>query len=153
MQSLELRIPPLVLAPLLAAVMWGLARWGAHFAIPGMARWTASLAIATAGVSVAVLGMLEFRRSRTTVDPTRPERASSFVSSGVYKVTRNPMYLGMALVLVAWAIFLAAPWAFVGPVSWVLYMTRFQIKPEERILAELFGEEYASYLSTVRRWL
>jgi protein-S-isoprenylcysteine O-methyltransferase Ste14 len=57
------------------------------------------------------------------------------------------------LILVAWAVFLASPWAFVGPAFWVFYMGRFQIKPEERILAGLFGEEYARYLSTVRRWL
>jgi len=133
--------------------MWGLARCGPHFAMPDIVRWASALAIALAGMSFAVLGLLEFRWARTTVDPTRPGRASSFVASGVYRVTRNPMYLGMALVLVAWAVLLAAPWPFVGPVFWVFYMGRFQIRPEERILAELFGDEYARYLSTVRRWL
>ena len=153
MQSLELKVPPLLLAPLLAAVMWGISRCEPHFAIPGIARWTVSLALATAGLSLALLGMLAFRRSRTTVDPTRPGRASTFVSDGVYRFTRNPMYLGMALVLAAWATFLASPWAFAGPVSWVAYMNRYQVGPEERILAELFGDRYARYLATVRRWL
>jgi protein-S-isoprenylcysteine O-methyltransferase Ste14 len=151
--TLELKIPPLLLAPLVAVAMWGLASFEPHFAIPDLARWMSAPVIALAGVSFAVLGALEFRRSSTTVDPTRPGRASSVVTSGVYRVTRNPMYLGMAMILVAWAVFLAAPWAFLGPVFWVLYMNRFQIKPEERILAELFGEEYARYLATVRRWL
>lgn len=151
--NLELKIPPLLLAPLMAAAMWLLARFTPHFAISDLARWTASLAISMCGFSVALLGVLAFRRSGTTVDPTRPGRASSFVSSGVYRITRNPMYLGMAMALAAWAIFLAAPWAFVGPVFWVLYMNRFQVGPEERILAEMFGEEYTKYLATVRRWL
>jgi protein-S-isoprenylcysteine O-methyltransferase Ste14 len=151
--NLELKIPPLVLAPLVAAAMWQLARFTPHFAISDLARWAASLAIAVTGVSFAVLGVLAFRRSGTTVDPIRPGRASSFVTSGVYRVTRNPMYLGLAMVLTAWAIFLASPWALVGPPFWVLYMNRFQVKPEERILAELFGEEYTTYVATVRRWL
>jgi protein-S-isoprenylcysteine O-methyltransferase Ste14 len=78
---------------------------------------------------------------------------SSFVTSGIYRVTRNPMYLGMAMILVAWAVFLAAPWPFAGPVFWVLYMNRFQINPEEKILAAMFGEEYSRYAASVRRWL
>ncbi len=151
--NLELKIPPLFLAPLVAAAMWVLARFTPHFAVTDTIRWAASLMIAMTGFSFALLGVLAFRRSRTTVDPTRPGRASSFVSSGVYRVTRNPMYLGMAMALAAWAIFLAAPWAFVGPLAWVLYMNRFQVEPEERVLAEMFGEEYRRYLATVRRWL
>lgn len=151
--TLELKIPPLVLAPLVAAAMWVLAQFTPHFAVTDATRWAASLAVAMGGFSIAVLGVLAFRRSGTTVDPTRPGRASSFVTGGVYRVTRNPMYLGIAMILVAWAVFLAAPWAFLGPVFWVLYMNRFQIKPEERILAELFGGEYTRYLASVRRWL
>ncbi len=153
MQALELKVPPLLLAPLVAVAMWGLASCEPHLAMPNIARWSSALLIFLAGGAFIVLGALEFRRSRTTVDPTRPGRASAVVTSGVFRVTRNPMYLGMAMILVAWAIFLAAPLALVGPVFWVLYMNRFQIKPEERILAELFGDEYARYLSSVRRWL
>jgi protein-S-isoprenylcysteine O-methyltransferase Ste14 len=153
MQSLELKVPPLLLALVLAVVMWGLRNLEPHLAIPGAARVAVALVIALVGGSFATLGVLAFRRSRTTVDPTRPHKASSFVTSGIYRVTRNPMYVGGALVLVAWAVFLGAPWTFVGPLFFVFYMTRFQIEPEERILAGLFGEEYSAYMNRVRRWL
>ena len=153
MRALELKMPPMLLAMLLLAAMWGLSRCEPHFAIPAAARIAAALLISVAGLSFITLGMLAFRRFRTTFDPTRPGRASSFVSSGVYRVTRNPMYLGALLLLVAWAVFLAAAWAFSGPVFFYLYIGRFQIEPEERILAGLFGDEYASYVARVRRWL
>ncbi len=153
MQSLELKIPPPLLSLLLAFVMWGLSRCEPHFAMPDPARWVASIFIALAGGSFIALGILTFRRFKTTIDPLRPHKASSFVTSGIYRVTRNPMYVGNALVLVAWALFLGALWPFVGPVLFVLYVTRFQIEPEERILAGLFGEEYSAYRNRVRRWL
>jgi protein-S-isoprenylcysteine O-methyltransferase Ste14 len=83
----------------------------------------------------------------------KPASASSLVSSGVYRITRNPMYVGVLLVLVAWATFLAAPLALPGPLAFVLYIGRFQIAPEEAVLGKLFGAEYAEYKAKVRRWL
>jgi protein-S-isoprenylcysteine O-methyltransferase Ste14 len=153
MRALELKIPPMLLAVLLVPAMWGLSHCEPQLAVPAAARIAAALLISVAGGSFITLGMLAFRRFKTTLDPTRPGRASSFVSSGVYQFTRNPMYLGASMLLVAWAVFLAAPWAFSGPVFFCLYINRFQIEPEERILAGLFGEEYSRYLGSVRRWL
>ncbi|MCJ7451229.1 MAG: isoprenylcysteine carboxylmethyltransferase family protein [Steroidobacteraceae bacterium] len=153
MRALELKVPPMLLAMLLLVAMWGLSWCVPHLAIPAEARVAAALLISAAGGSFITLGVFAFRRFRTTVDPTRPGKTTSFVSSGVYRVTRNPMYLGALMLLVAWAIFLAAPWAFSGPVFFFLYINRFQIKPEERILAGLFGEEYSRYVARVRRWL
>jgi protein-S-isoprenylcysteine O-methyltransferase Ste14 len=153
MQSLELRIPPLLLAPLVAAAMWGLSSCGPHFVMPDIVRRTSALVIVISGAWFIALGLRAFHRFRTTFDPTRPHRVSSFVTSGVYRVTRNPMYLGMAMILVAWAVLLASAWPFAGPVFWILYINRFQIKPEERILATKFGEEYSRYMASVRRWL
>ena len=63
------------------------------------------------------------------------------------------MYVGMGLLLLAWAVYLAALLPLAGPVVYVLYITRFQIQPEERVLASIFGEQYAAYASRVRRWL
>lgn len=153
MRALELKMPPMLLAVLLLPAMWGLSQCAPRLAIPGPARMAAALVICVAGGTFIALGILEFRRFRTTVDPTRPGRTTSFVASGIYRVTRNPMYLGALMLLVAWAVFLAAPWALSGPVFFGLYMNRFQIKPEERILASLFGEEYTRYAARVRRWL
>jgi protein-S-isoprenylcysteine O-methyltransferase Ste14 len=109
--------------------------------------------LVAAGVLVAVAGVLEFRRARTTVNPTTPQAASSMVRSGIYRHTRNPMYLGMLLVLAAWAAWLANPAAFVVLPVFFLYINRFQIEPEERILAGLFAGEFDAYRRSVRRWL
>ncbi|MGH8122848.1 MAG: methyltransferase family protein, partial [Rudaea sp.] len=116
-------------------------------------RLAASLAIVLLGVACSAAGILSFRRARTTVDPTKPEQASSLVKTGIYRVTRNPMYLGLTLVLVAWAAFLSSAWALLGVAGFVLYMSRFQIAPEERALASLFASEYEAYKASVRRWL
>ena len=83
----------------------------------------------------------------------KPQTTSSLVCSGIYRVTRNPMYLGLVFVLVAWAVFLSSAWALLGPMAFALYMNRFQIAPEERVLSSMFGASYSDYLSRVRRWL
>ncbi len=83
----------------------------------------------------------------------KPQSATSLVSSGVYRQTRNPMYVGLLLVVVAWAVLLSAPWTLLGPLCFVAYIGRYQIAPEERVLAGLFGSEYAAYQARVRRWL
>ncbi|MBG6289848.1 isoprenylcysteine carboxylmethyltransferase family protein [Pseudomonas nitroreducens] len=105
------------------------------------------------GAAVCLAGVLSFRLARTAVNPLRPETASALVSSGIYGHTRNPMYLGFAIALVAWAFYLASPVALLGVVGFVLYMNRFQIGPEEQALASLFGEAFAAYRTRVRRWL
>jgi protein-S-isoprenylcysteine O-methyltransferase Ste14 len=109
--------------------------------------------LVAAGLVFDVLGILAFRTFRTTINPLKPERASSIVTGGVYRVSRNPMYLGMALLLLAWATYLSALWSLAGPVLYVWYITRFQIVPEERVLERMFGDEYLAYTARVRRWL
>lgn len=153
MAGLEHRIPPPAVAALVAAGMWALEGFGPRLSIaPGPARWTAA-ALGVAGIAIALAGVVAFRTSRTTVNPLQPERASALVTGGVYRVTRNPMYVGMALLLVAWAVSLAAVLPFVGVVVFVLFITRFQIVPEERALVRLFGDEFSIYAARVRRWL
>jgi len=83
----------------------------------------------------------------------KPERTTSLVTGGIYRFTRNPMYIGLLLVLIGVASYLSSVWLLVGPVVFVLYMNRFQIAPEERVLSQAFGATYATYQSTVRRWL
>ena len=147
------RIPPPLVASLFGLLMWFAAR---H--LPGAleltTKWRTGLALVVllAGVAICLAGVLSFRRARTTVNPLKPETASALVSSGVYRYTRNPMYLGFALVLTAWSIFLAWPPALLGVLGFVVYMNVFQIEPEERALAKLFGSEFTRYSSQVRRW-
>ncbi len=150
---LELKIPPPVVAALAAVAMWGIAAVAPSIDAPEGMRKVAAATIALAGVALDIAGIVSFRRARTTINPMKPGTTSSLVRSGVYRFTRNPMYLGLCFLLVAWAVFLACPWALLGPLAFVLYMNRFQIGPEERALSAMFGEEYSAYEATVRRWL
>ncbi len=152
MQWLEHKIPPPVVGLLSAVGMWAMAptvAWGSL----GLLHWTLALALVGTGLGFDVLGLLAFRRAQTTVNPLSPGKASSLVATGVYRVTRNPMYVGMALVLCGWAVLLASLPAALGPVVFVAFITRFQIVPEERFMAAKFGDDYARFCQQVRRWL
>jgi protein-S-isoprenylcysteine O-methyltransferase Ste14 len=102
---------------------------------------------------VALSAVWLFRRFRTTVHPEKPENTTALVMTGIYRLTRNPMYVGVTLALLGWAVWLRVPVALLGPVAFVLYVNRFQIVPEERVLASKFGEAYAAYCRRVRRWV
>jgi protein-S-isoprenylcysteine O-methyltransferase Ste14 len=105
------------------------------------------------GVLICLSGVVSFRRAKTTVNPMKPDSTSSLVVSGIYRYTRNPMYVGFALVLFGWAAFLSSVAALAfGPV-FIVYMNRFQIQPEERMLSSLFPHEYPAYRARVRRWV
>ena len=153
MGNLELKIPPPVVAATMLAAMWLLSRTLPRFDALGQARVAVAIGLAVLGVAVAGAGAIEFKRARTTVDPRRPAEASSLVTSGVYRMTRNPMYLGLTLVLLGWAALLSSPATLAGPAAFIAYMSRFQIRPEERILLDKFGGEYREYMARVRRWL
>ncbi len=153
MTSPALRVPPVVVMVITAGLMGLVATQlpTLIFAVPGRAVVT-SLLVA-AGIVVALAGVVRFRRAATTVNPTRPDNASSLVVSGIYRVTRNPMYLGMLLILTGWAVWLAHPFSLLMLPLFVVYLNRFQIRPEERALRAKFPEAFDTYARRVRRWL
>ena len=153
MQALELKIPPLAVGLIIGALMWLAMRVipALGFGFPG--RHLVAMSVSAAGVFIIALGIVSFRRADTTVNPMKPDTASTLVVSGIYHTTRNPMYLGFFFVLIGWAIFLSNVLAFALLPLFILYMNRFQIEPEERALASLFGQAFESYRSSVRRWL
>jgi protein-S-isoprenylcysteine O-methyltransferase Ste14 len=153
MNFLEHRVPPPLAGLLCAGAMWYLATLVPAIALPQSVRLIATAALGAAGLLVMLAGVVSFHLARTTVNPLKPEAATALVTSGVYRYTRNPMYLGMLLLLVAWAAYLASPPALAGAVAFWLYIGRFQIRPEERALAALFGTAFSDYASRVRRWL
>jgi protein-S-isoprenylcysteine O-methyltransferase Ste14 len=153
MNALELKIPPPVVVLGVAGLMGGIARVTPSFAAPPSVRAAAAAALAVVGIGLGLAGIRAFRRANTTIHPFAPERTAALVTSGVYAVTRNPMYVGLLVVLIAWACLLANAWALVGPIAFVSYMNRFQIAPEERALAARFGAAYVDYRARVRRWL
>jgi protein-S-isoprenylcysteine O-methyltransferase Ste14 len=152
-QQLELKIPPLLLVAISALVMWIVSRTGTSMTVAVPARLIVAGALAAGGIGLVLAGGVAFFRAHTTVNPTRPGATSRVVASGVYRYSRNPMYLGFLLVLAGWAWFLAnAASALLLP-AFVVCMNRFQIAPEERILGGKFGRDYDEYLRAVRRWL
>ena len=146
-------VPPVAALLCVAVPMWLVARLTPALAVDLPGRGAAALVLALAGAAVALAGVAEFRRARTTLNPLRPERASALVVSGIFRWTRNPMYLGLAIVLVGWAWYLAHPLAALGVPAFVAWMSRSQIPREERALGQLFGAEFAQYKTRVRRWL
>ena len=151
--ALELKIPPPVVALLCAAGMWFIAHYTFPYFLSPAMRWSLVAIYALLGVAFSLGGVLAFRRSKTTIHPMHPENASALVTYGIYRLTRNPMYCGMASLLLSWAAFLESPLSLLGVVVFVLYITRFQIKPEERALEKRFGEDFKRYRTQVRRWL
>jgi protein-S-isoprenylcysteine O-methyltransferase Ste14 len=153
MHALELKVPPPAVVLFFALLMWLVSLAVPQLRIDFPGRVLIAVALALAGTIIAVLGVASFRRARTTVNPMKPESTTSLVVSGVYKVTRNPMYLGLLLVLAAWAVFLSNLLAFLLLPAFVFYMNRFQIEPEERALRSKFPEKFGVYERRVRRWL
>lgn len=153
MRGLENRIPPLVVAVLSGLLMWAVARYAPGIGWTMAWRLPVAIALLLAGVATCVAGVVSFRRARTTVNPVKLEAASALVVSGIYQYSRNPMYLGFALALLAWSVVLSSAVALLGVAGFVLYMNRYQIAPEERMLAGLFGDDYARYRARVRRWI
>lgn len=152
MQKLELKVPPVVVVALVAGLMALTSR-----VIP-MQPWhftdakALAFALATAGAFIAVAGVIAFRQAKTTVNPMTPTASSKLVQNGIYRFTRNPMYLGFLLALAGWSVWLASLPAMLWLIAYVLYMNRYQIIPEERILEQLFGNEFTTYKNRVRRW-
>jgi len=151
--SLQAKVPPPAVAAASALIIWAISRLAPLVAMPSGVRLAVSLAFVMLGVGLSVAGVRSFRRAQTTLNPTKPQEASSLVTTGIYRVTRNPMYLGLSLVLLAWTVFLSSAWALLGVAAFVLYINRLQIAPEERALSQLFGSEYTAYQAKVRRWL
>jgi len=153
LQFLELKIPPLALVVITATGMWAIAQRVAalHFSLPGAAWLSAALAIV--GSAIAVAGVAEFRKAGTTVDPRVPGQSAHLVAGGVYRYSRNPMYVGFLFILCGWGVFLGSALALVGIPAFVACLNRLQIAPEERAMREKFGASYTRYASAVRRWL
>ena len=153
MQFLELRVPPLVVALFMAGLGWITAWMSPRFDFIIPYQRVAVLTVVASGICVALLGASSFRRARTTLNPLKPRESSRLVTSGIYRRTRNPMYLGMLMVLLGWAFFLSNLLVFLFLPAFILYMNRLQIAPEERVLASMFGQEFSAYQTKVRRWL
>jgi protein-S-isoprenylcysteine O-methyltransferase Ste14 len=153
MKQLELKIPPLALVAVFAVGMWLQASLTPALSFSGAWQVLLATLLAIVGATIACAGVLAFRRAQTTVNPTSPESSSSVVSDGIYGYSRNPMYVGFFLWLLAVAALLGNVLALLWLPLFVSYINRYQIVPEERALHAHFGAEYSAYLARVRRWI
>ena len=150
---MSLRIPPLVQVLICGAIGWGLSSVTPFLAFEGVWRSAAALLFIAAGMAILALALGAFIRARTTVNPLAPEEAATLVTTGLYRISRNPMYLAMAAILTGGAFLMGNLSAFVAPILFVWLMTEFQIKPEERALQARCGEAFDAYRIRTRRWI
>ncbi len=153
MKWLELRIPPPVVALIFAGLMAVCAQAVPILSVPFPRHGALAFAVALLGLGIDVVAVVSFLQARTTINPTMPDATRSLVTSGIYSVTRNPMYVGLTLLLTAWGLYLSNALALFLVIGFVTYLTRYQIQPEERVLREKFGPGYDNYTRRVRRWI
>jgi protein-S-isoprenylcysteine O-methyltransferase Ste14 len=150
---LRLLIPPPLVMLMALAAMWGIAFLLPGYSLPESPRYWLPVIIMLAGIAIIVAGIWRFARAGTTVNPHSPAKGTALVTGGIYNFTRNPMYLGMALILLAMVVKTAQPLTLIGLFAFVWFINRFQIEPEEAFLRERYGETFAEYERRVRRWL
>ena len=150
--KLKHRIPPPVVTSISALIMWALAEIFPQ-AVAAKSSSTLALIFSAVGLVFAGAGMAAFAQQKTTVNPLDLQNTTALVTHGIYRVTRNPMYVGMLFLLFGWALYLANILSMLWLAPWVVYMSHMQIAPEEQAMEALFGDEYRAYCQQVRRWL
>ncbi|WP_291960482.1 methyltransferase family protein [Maribacter sp.] len=149
---MELKVPPALVFLCFALLMYLLAEFLPIGYFDFFGRLLLTKILVGVGVIIALFALFQFRKSKTTIDPTKPEKASELVVDGIFKYSRNPMYLAMLLILLALGVFLGNAFNTLVAAGFVSYMNRFQIVPEERILLNKFGRSYKDYCILTRRW-
>ena len=154
MSKLELKIHPPVILVSCGVFAWLISITAATpFDFPKNVTTPFAIITIITGLILAASAIFKFRRAETTIDPTKPGDSSVLVTSGVFRFTRNPMYLALLLILVGWVVFLGNFAGFLVPPIFIMYISRFQIRPEERFLVSKFGAAYSGYCSEVKRWI
>ncbi|MFX0556775.1 methyltransferase family protein [Maribacter sp. CXY002] len=149
---MELKLPPVVIFILFSIIMYLLGLFLPFGFFDFFGRVFMIKVLVVMAILVAMIALWQFYRLKTTIDPTNPSKTSNLVTSGIYQYTRNPMYLSMMLLLLALGIYLGNAFNILSVAGFVGYMNRYQIIPEERVLAEKFGSVYNQYLVKTRRW-
>ena len=149
---MKLKVPPVFIFLLFALLMYLLAKWLPVGYFDFFGRVYVMMALLVVAAIVGVIALIQFFRAKTSVDPANPSKVSSLVTDGLYKYSRNPMYLALLLLLVAWGLWLGNAFNTLLAALFVGYMNRFQVLPEEEALLKAFGKEYQQYLTNVRRW-
>ena len=152
LSRLELKVPPVAVSLLFGLAIWGVSKFTPALVLP-LDTLFVQLSLVLASAVFGISGVLAFKKAQTTVHPMTPEKSRSLVVKGVFRVSRNPMYLALVLLLLAEALALSSPVGFLLACLFIPYMNRFQIIPEERAMEKLFGQQFNRYREEVRRWI
>ena len=109
--------------------------------------------IVSVSFAIAFFSLWQFYKSKANINPIHLEKSNVFVANGIYRFSRNPMYLSLAGLLVAWVLYLQSAVSFLGVFLFIYFITQWQIKPEEYWLEKKFGKSYLAYKKKVRRWI
>jgi protein-S-isoprenylcysteine O-methyltransferase Ste14 len=150
---LELKVPPAVVFLFFALTFWSIDTWFPVFDVYIPFRVALVAFLTGTAVLIGSWSVWLFYRKGTTVHPHRPQETERLITSGPYKHSRNPMYLALSMVLIAWAIYLTDLLSLMLMPGFFAYITRFQIIPEERQMEEKFGEVFEDYAEKTPRWL
>lgn len=150
---MKLKVPPPLLG-LVAAVLI----WLADYTFPSLstelpAQRLLAVVLLLTGLCIDLLSVFTFFKAKTTVNPLSPQKTSTLVTAGMFTVSRNPMYLGMLLMLTGWALWNGSLLGILPIALFVFAINWLQIKPEEKVLERKFGAEYERYRNRVRRWI
>lgn len=151
--SLECKIPPLIYVALFSFAAYLLSIYAPWYRIKTPYLTAVGLTVGMLGLAIAVTAAVQFKINNTTLSPLNPKRATTFVARGLFCFSRNPMYLGMLLMLTGWVLVLGGLSGVIVVPLFVAVMTKWQILPEERALQESFGKQFSDYKNEVRRWL
>ncbi len=146
------RIPPVLVMLFFGGFMYLLNRFLPFGGFDFFGRQELAIFLSVLAFFVVILAILQFVRAKTTIDPMGRRKTSRLVTNGVFRYTRNPMYLGMLLILLAFGLKLGNAFNTLLAAGFVYYMNHFQIKLEEKTLMELFGKQYRLYCKQTRRW-
>ncbi len=149
---MKLKVPPFFVFLVFGLLMYLLATFLPVGYFDFFGRRYLTIILLIIAVCIGAIALFLFFKSKTTLDPSNPSKATKLVSSGIYQYSRNPMYLGLLLMLLAWGLHLGNAFNILWAAGFVAYMNRFQIIPEEETLSKLFGKGYAQYCTLVRRW-
>lgn len=147
-----------VIPPPLIGLIAAMFTWAFAIVLPGLtvsfpAQKLIAIIVGGIGLSIDVISVVAFFKAKTTINPLTPNKTQELVVSGLYRFSRNPMYLGMLLMLIGWTIWLGAPLGAIMIFQFVVIITLLQIKPEETALEAKFGAAYLEYKTRVRRWI
>lgn len=153
MPSLKTNVPAPIVAIAAGGTMW-LYAYAAEIPLDASPRLAeVGTLIGQLSAVIALLALVSFALARTTINPLDPSRASTLVTGGIFRFTRNPLCLSLLLLLVSYAVRLDSWLVWLGPVLFATYITRFQIIPEEDVLAAKFGAAFHAYKRRTRRWI